>query len=197
MFGNADPYVTVTVGNQIKQTSVCPGGGMNPSWDNAILKFDINNENNITILMYDKETTGTDRYMGECTTSIIEWMNNGYNGGLQIVNKQGKFEGVLLVEVMYKSAHTHSAPPRPNVPSNYQNVLSSSSSSSLSSLASSSSSSSSSSSLLQSLSSLQLSSSSSPSWSLLLSEIKSVFRHPQISTVVHEVYKTTLAPPQR
>ena len=31
----------------------------------------------------------------------------------------------------------------------------------------------------------------------LKNEIKSVFRHPQISTVVHGVYKTTLAPPQR
>jgi len=87
---------------------VCPGGGSNPSWNENFI-FNIRNEDNITFTLFDKNVTGDDRKMGDCSCSFIDWMTNGYNGSLDIVNR-GKLMGSLIVEANFVSAQIKQVP---------------------------------------------------------------------------------------
>ena len=103
LFGNADPYVICSLGDEDRKTSVCPGGGQNPEWNENISFQNIGNESTLNIYLYDKDTTGIDRYMGECKVDIADWISNeGYDGELQIINRRGKDEGTLVVSAKYK-----------------------------------------------------------------------------------------------
>ena len=103
LFGAADPYCIFNIGDEDRKTNVCPGGGMNPEWNEDILFQNIGSESALNIYIYDKDTTGIDRYMGECKVDIADWISNeGYNGELQIINRRGKDEGILIVSAKYK-----------------------------------------------------------------------------------------------
>jgi len=103
LFGQADPYCTFNIGDEDRRTKVCPGGGMNPEWNEDISFQNIGNESTLNIYLYDKDTAGIDRYMGECKVDIADWISNGgFDGELQIINRRGKDEGILIVSAKYK-----------------------------------------------------------------------------------------------
>jgi hypothetical protein len=53
--------------------------------------------------MYDKETTGNDRFMAQCTVNITDWINNGFDGKLELFDKRQK--PIKFPEVLVHSAN--------------------------------------------------------------------------------------------
>ena len=113
LFGNADVYVTLQLGDYVLRTSVCPSGGMNPVWNEDFIFTLKSADRNLSLNLYDKDTTGIDRHMGQCEVDISKWIDNRKNDNntnddseykndeLQIINRRGKFEGTLVVSAKY------------------------------------------------------------------------------------------------
>ena len=100
LFGKADPYAVLVIGKNEFKTKVNPEGGMNPIWDEEFI-FELNDENELNITIYDKETTEKDRFMGECNVNINNWID-GYDGTLDIVDKKQKVEGKLYISAKFE-----------------------------------------------------------------------------------------------
>lgn len=97
MFGKADPYARLRIGTQEFSTKPNPGGGKNPIWNEEFV-FDIANEKEMEIEVLDKETVGTDKFMGRCKVSIIEWIANGrFEGDLDLQDKASKPVGRISI----------------------------------------------------------------------------------------------------
>eukprot|EP01006_Ploeotia_vitrea_P031625 TRINITY_DN63957_c0_g1_i1.p1 TRINITY_DN63957_c0_g1~~TRINITY_DN63957_c0_g1_i1.p1 ORF type:complete len:596 (-),score=78.50 TRINITY_DN63957_c0_g1_i1:113-1900(-) len=102
MFGKADPYAKLRVGTQEYSTKPNAGGGKNPIW-NEEFSFDISNEREMEVEVLDKETVGTDKFMGRCKVSIMEWIANGrFEGDLEIQDKAGKPVGRVTLSVKFE-----------------------------------------------------------------------------------------------
>ena len=101
IFGAADPYAVLVIGGQKKQTTVKSAGGQNPIWDEEVI-FDITNEDTLSITIFDKETTDEDRFMAQCSCSILDWIEHGsFEGSLNLVDKKNKLEGSLLISTFF------------------------------------------------------------------------------------------------
>lgn len=97
MFGKADPYARFRIGTQEFSTKPNPGGGKNPIWNEEFV-FDISNEKDMEVEVLDKETVGTDKFMGRCKVSIIEWIANGrFEGELDLQDKANKPVGRISI----------------------------------------------------------------------------------------------------
>ena len=102
MFGKADPYCKLRVGTQEFNTKPNAGGGKNPIW-NEEFSFDISNEREMEVEVLDKETVGTDKFMGRCKVSIMEWIANGrFEGDLEVQDKSNKPVGRVTVSVKFE-----------------------------------------------------------------------------------------------
>lgn len=102
MFGNANPYCKLQIGAQIYQTQPHPNGGKNPVW-NEEFAYDISNEKEINIDVYDKQTVGMDKFMGRSRISIIEWVANGrFDGDIDIEDRERKIVGKVSVSVRFE-----------------------------------------------------------------------------------------------
>jgi len=109
LFGKADPYVVLRLGKVEFRTRVCTGGGTDPVFDEEFT-FDIGDDTELNITVYDKETTGNDRFMGECIVNISDWCINGYEGSLELLDKKQKQEGKLNVSAKNEKADTKLPP---------------------------------------------------------------------------------------
>ena len=102
MFGKADPYSKLRIGTQEYSTKPNPGGGKNPIW-NEEFNFDISNEREIEVEVLDKETVGNDKFMGQATVSIMEWIANGkFEGDIDLLDKAGKPVGRVTLSVRFE-----------------------------------------------------------------------------------------------
>jgi len=102
MFGKADPYCKIRVGTQEFSTKPNAGGGKNPIW-NEEFSFDISNEREMEVEVLDKETVGTDKFMGKCRVSIMEWIANGrFEGDLEVQDKSNKPVGRVTFSVKFE-----------------------------------------------------------------------------------------------
>ena len=102
MFGKADPYSKLRIGTQEFSTKPNPGGGKNPIW-NEEFNFDISNEREIEVEVLDKETVGNDKFMGQATVSIMEWIANGkFEGDIDLLDKAGKPVGRVTLSVRFE-----------------------------------------------------------------------------------------------
>jgi len=102
MFGKADPYAKLRIGTQEYMTKPNQGGGKNPIW-NEEFNFDISNEKEMVVEVLDKETVGNDKFMGQCTVSIMEWIANGkFEGDIDIQDKSDKPVGRVTLSVRFE-----------------------------------------------------------------------------------------------
>mmetsp|Transcript_3685 Transcript_3685/g.5048 ORF Transcript_3685/g.5048 Transcript_3685/m.5048 type:complete len:513 (+) Transcript_3685:715-2253(+) len=102
MFGKADPYAKLRIGTQEFSSKPNPGGGKNPVW-NEEFTFDISNEKEMELEVLDKETVGTDKFMGRCRVSIMEWIANGrFEGDLDLQDKMNKPVGKVSISCRFE-----------------------------------------------------------------------------------------------
>ncbi|RLO12141.1 hypothetical protein DYB28_011694 [Aphanomyces astaci] len=118
----ADPYCKLTVGTQTFQTKVnyenlvegdtCVDrvfpyvkvhekGGKNPTW-NETFEFSISTEKELIMELYDKEQSGTDRFMGQCRVDLIAWIaKGGFEGDLDLKDEQNQDAGKVAAVVKF------------------------------------------------------------------------------------------------
>jgi len=86
----ADPYAKITIGAQTQQTKVHKSGGKNPVWNDEFA-FQVSNEKECIIEVYDKESMGKDKFMGQAKVSIMDWIAKGvFDGTVDLFDKGGK-----------------------------------------------------------------------------------------------------------
>jgi len=101
MFGKADPYAKATIGQQSFSTKPVIGGGKNPVWD-AEFTFEIKTEKEIFLEVFSKEEVGNDKFMGQATISILDWIATGhYDGDVDIMDKADKPVGKLTLTAKF------------------------------------------------------------------------------------------------
>lgn len=94
-------YAKIRIGTQNAMTNESENTGRNPTWDEE-LKFEISNEEEIEIKLFDKDRKGNERCLGECRTSILEWIANGsFEGEINLVDKSGKLAGQIAVSARF------------------------------------------------------------------------------------------------
>jgi hypothetical protein len=104
IFGLADVYAVLVIGNQTKRTAVKTAGGMSPEWNEDVV-FEISNEDTLNITIFDKESVDKDRYMAQASVSILDWIEHGtFEGSLNLVDKKNKSEGPLLLSATFKAS---------------------------------------------------------------------------------------------
>ena len=69
LFGKMDPYCNITVGSNTLKTKVAKDMGKTPSWQD-VLNFRVAGEQSIYVAIYDHDTFGKDKFLGECTIQL-------------------------------------------------------------------------------------------------------------------------------
>jgi hypothetical protein len=101
MFGKADPYAKVSIGNQSFSTKPIVGGGKNPVWD-AELSFEVKTEKEMILEVLSKEEVGNDKFMGRATVSILDWIaTGGFSGDVDVVDLSDKNVGKVTLDVKF------------------------------------------------------------------------------------------------
>ncbi|GMH64601.1 hypothetical protein TrRE_jg3466 [Triparma retinervis] len=101
MFGKADPYAKLKIGSQEHQTKHHVQGGKNPVW-NQEFEFQISTEKELEINIMDKESVGSDKFMGRAKVGIMDWIAMGnFQGDIPIVDKAEKEVGKINVNVKF------------------------------------------------------------------------------------------------
>ena len=101
MFGKADPYAKVSVGQQTFSTKPIVGGGKNPVWD-AEFAFEIKTEKELALEILSKEEVGNDKFLGRATVSISDWIATGqFDGDIDVVDQAGKSVGKCTLSVKF------------------------------------------------------------------------------------------------
>ena len=72
MFGKMDPFCQIVIGSQLKRTTTHKKGGKNPNWRGEILEFDITNEQEMKITIYDEEKIKAHDVIGEAVFFLQE-----------------------------------------------------------------------------------------------------------------------------
>jgi serine/threonine-protein phosphatase 2B regulatory subunit len=109
MFGKADPFAKVTVGQQSFTTKPVVGGGKNPVWD-AEFSFEIKTEKEMVVEVLSKEEVGSDKFMGRFSVSILDWIaSGGFDGDIDVLDMSDKNVGKMTLSVKFDRP---GAPPR-------------------------------------------------------------------------------------
>jgi len=103
VFGRANPYVKINLGDSKAMTKPDTQGGKNPVWE-ASFQFDITTEKELEIEILDKEEIGNDKFMGRARVEILDWIAQGrFSGPVEIVDKTGHAAGELLIKTSFQS----------------------------------------------------------------------------------------------
>jgi Ca2+-dependent lipid-binding protein len=82
-------------------TSIAKEGGKNPVWNEEFV-FEITTEKEITLEVSDKDDAGTEKFMGQCTQSIVDWVGLGkWEGDVDVLDKSGKQVGAVNLTVTF------------------------------------------------------------------------------------------------
>ena len=101
MFGKADPYAKVTIGQQTFSTKPVVGGGKNPVWDSE-LSFEIKTEKEMSLEILSKEEVGNDKFLGKANVSILDWIATGqFDGDIDVLDTSGKSCGKCTISVKF------------------------------------------------------------------------------------------------
>ena len=110
MFGKADPYAKVTIGQQEFSTKPVVGGGKNPVWDTE-LSFEIKTEKEMTIEIMSKEEVGNDKFMGRATVGILDWIATGhFDGDIDVLDMSDKPVGKCTLTVKFDRPGAQTGP---------------------------------------------------------------------------------------
>uniref|UniRef100_A0A6S8C5R6 Uncharacterized protein n=2 Tax=Aureoumbra lagunensis TaxID=44058 RepID=A0A6S8C5R6_9STRA len=101
MYGKADPYTKLTVGTQVFSSNPHIGGGKDPIW-NAEHVFEISTEKEMLVEIFDKETVGSDKFMGQANVNIVDWIAAGsFKGDLELRDKSDRPVGRLQMAATF------------------------------------------------------------------------------------------------
>ena len=101
VFGRADPYVRLRVGDSECTTTPHKNGGKNPEWKEEF-EFEITTEEELEIEMFDKEVIGEDKFMALARVGILDWVAQGrYEGTIELFDKHNRHAGELAVSVSF------------------------------------------------------------------------------------------------
>jgi len=102
IFGEADVYALLQIGNQKKETTVKKEGGQNPVWDEELTFNITDRDDTLHITIFDKETVDKDRYLAQSSVSILDWVTHKqFEGSLNLIDKRNKNEGQLLLSALF------------------------------------------------------------------------------------------------
>jgi len=103
VFGRADPYVKISLGESNVMTKPDTQGGKNPVWESSF-EFDITTEKELEIEIFDKEEIGNDKFMGRARVEILDWIAQGrFSGPVEIVDKSGHAAGEIFIKTNFQS----------------------------------------------------------------------------------------------
>lgn len=96
-----DPYVKFILGGQVKQTNVAYEAGKTPGWNDQI-SFYYNNEDMLTIEVWDKDKLSKDDMVGSASLAMatIQKRGNMFNDWIQLTYK-GKDAGRILLDIRF------------------------------------------------------------------------------------------------
>jgi hypothetical protein len=101
VFGRANPFVKIKIGNKVMTTEVHPEGGKNPIW-NKDFEIDITTEKEMEVEVLNKEPVGGNKFMGKATVNILDWIAlTKYDGAVEIFDKSGGVAGEMFVNVQF------------------------------------------------------------------------------------------------
>jgi hypothetical protein len=121
-FGEMDPYVQVVLGSRQGRTRERTDAGRNPVFEEEIL-LDFQNETEVDFRVWDSESMGSDKIIGEAKVSIQAVINNGgsWAGDLQLYRDGRKAAGILNVYIFLVAAQVatssgiHTGPSAPGL----------------------------------------------------------------------------------
>jgi len=106
VFGKADPYVKVKIGDQEFITETHSQGGKNPLWNNKF-EFEITSEKELEVEVMDKEIVGSDKFMGKARVGILDWIAQGkFDGKFELLDKSGKVAGEIEMSASFQRPDT-------------------------------------------------------------------------------------------
>ncbi|TMW66507.1 hypothetical protein Poli38472_004272 [Pythium oligandrum] len=80
--GRQDPYVKITVEGKatkaIKKTKTDTDGGREPEWENEVFTFEVVDQYNMTVEVWDEDSVGNDDLIGSTTVSLLPIFRYGY-----------------------------------------------------------------------------------------------------------------------
>lgn len=100
-FGKSDPYCKVRIGSQEFQSRVHSGGGTSPVWGD-MFDFDIANEREMQVEVWDKQAMGNDRMLGSAKANIMAWISTGSYDGEIALKDRGTAAGAVKVSVKFE-----------------------------------------------------------------------------------------------
>jgi len=110
MLGKADPYVKVKIGSQEFQSRVHQGGGQNPTWGDTFT-FEISNEKEAEFEVFDKESVGTDKFIGRAKTSFMGWIaRQSFEGNVDLKDDKGQAAGAVAISVKFEKPQVGQGP---------------------------------------------------------------------------------------
>mmetsp|Transcript_23502 Transcript_23502/g.44658 ORF Transcript_23502/g.44658 Transcript_23502/m.44658 type:complete len:520 (-) Transcript_23502:100-1659(-) len=101
VFGRADPYVKIKVGDNEFITKPHKNGGKNPEWKEEF-EFEITSERELEIEVMDKEVIGEDKFMAFARIGILDWVAQGnYEGVIELVDKLNNHAGQMALSASF------------------------------------------------------------------------------------------------
>ena len=99
-FGKMDPYVKVVLGSREARTKEKTDAGVNPVFEEELV-LDFQNEAEVDFRVFDSESIGSDKFIGEARISVQAVINNGgsWAGDLQLFRGGKKPAGLLNVHI--------------------------------------------------------------------------------------------------
>jgi Ca2+-binding EF-hand superfamily protein len=101
VFGRADPFVRLKLGDKAVTTNSHKSGGKNPEW-NEDFEFDITTESKLEIEVVDKAIVGEDKFMGFARVGILDWIaQRKYQGNVELTDKSNNYAGQLRISASF------------------------------------------------------------------------------------------------
>ncbi|KAL7549562.1 hypothetical protein ACHAWF_012833 [Thalassiosira exigua] len=117
VFGRADPYVKLKLGDSEFVSNTHKNGGKNPEWREEF-EFEITTERELEIEVMDKEVVGDDKFMGFARVGILDWIAKGnYEGAIELLDKLNHHAGQLAVAASFYRHGTYQQKSRESVKS--------------------------------------------------------------------------------
>ena len=102
LFGKADTYAIIRIGNIVKKSKVSVDGGKNPEWNEEFTFEVFNDKDDIEIDLFDKETVGEDRFQAHVKTTMEKWIKyGGFEGELGVTDRSNKAEGKISISATF------------------------------------------------------------------------------------------------
>eukprot|EP00195_Chlamydomonas_chlamydogama_P003503 CAMPEP_0202920082 /NCGR_PEP_ID=MMETSP1392-20130828/76672_1 /ASSEMBLY_ACC=CAM_ASM_000868 /TAXON_ID=225041 /ORGANISM="Chlamydomonas chlamydogama, Strain SAG 11-48b" /LENGTH=203 /DNA_ID=CAMNT_0049613563 /DNA_START=565 /DNA_END=1176 /DNA_ORIENTATION=+ len=114
-FGKQDPYCIIKCGHQTYRSRTCTDGGKNPVW-NETFRFNIINENDISLVCMDEDDTSRDDTIGSGTFTLARARERGTDRiQVPMMSKSGKQHGFISINLVFtrNSAIRPQAAPAP------------------------------------------------------------------------------------